>query len=44
MTNKKRVSTTSENTEYIHKQVNDDLKDDLTTSQLSQNQIAESSY
>ena len=44
MTNKKIVSTTSENTEYIHKQVNDDLKDDQTTSQLSQNQIAESSY
>ena len=44
MANKKIVSTTSENTEYIHKQVNDDLKDDQTTSQLSQNQIAESSY
>jgi hypothetical protein len=44
MTNKKIVSTTSENTEYIHKQVNDDLKDDQTTSQLSQNQIAEASY
>jgi len=44
MTNKKIVSTTSENTEYIHKQVNDDLKDDQTTSHLSQNQIAESSY
>jgi len=28
----------------IYKQVNDDLKDDQTTSQLSQNQIAESSY
>ena len=44
MTNKKIVSTTSENTEYIHKQVNDDLKDDQTTSHLSQNQIAEASY
>jgi hypothetical protein len=44
MTNKKIVSTTSENTEYIHKQVNDDLKDDQTTSPLSQNQIAEASY
>lgn len=44
MANKKIVSTTSENTEYIHKQVNDDLKDDQTTSPLSQNQIAEASY
>ena len=44
MANKKIVSTTSENTEYIHKQVNDDLKDDQTTSHLSQNQIAEASY
>ena len=28
----------------IYKQVNDDLKDDQTTSPLSQNQIAEASY
>ena len=28
----------------IYKQVNDDLKDDQTTSHLSQNQIAEASY
>lgn len=44
MNNKKIVSTKSENTEYIHKQVNDDLKDDQTTNHLSQNQIAEASY
>jgi|TARA_B100000780_G_scaffold277375_1_gene247920 hypothetical protein len=44
MTDKKIDITTNENTEHIHKQVNDDLKDDQTTSHLSQNQIAEASY
>lgn len=44
MVEKKKVSTTSENTEFIPKQVNDDLKDDQSTSHLSQNQIAEASY
>ena len=44
MIEKKKVSTTSKNTEFIRKQVNDDLKDDQTTSHLSQNQIAEASY
>jgi len=44
MTNKKIVSTTSENIEYIYKQVNDGLKDDQSESHLSQNQMAEASY
>lgn len=44
MIEKKKVSTTSKNTEFIRKQVNDDLKDDQSTSHLSQNQIAEASY
>ena len=44
MTDKKTDRTTNENTEHIHKQVSDSLKDDQTISHLSQNQIAEASY